>query len=200
MDRSSMDREAKQAPEEGRQAGHLEHEENRLWRWALWLLVLLAVAVAVLSWERLQNLPYNFGAVPLGLLVLMVLFAAYAYGRKREVSELKTLLRGLQERVGTVPSEEQLDQLSQVLQRSQRNFKELIDSIDDVAFAISLDGTVRTVNRQFASVLGMPYAEIIGKRLDELVLEPKRQDAEQELGLFRQKRRWAGLVRVHLTG
>ena len=109
-----MDREAKQAPEEGRQAGHLEHEENRLWRWALWLLVLLAVAVAVLSWERLQNLPYNFGAVPLGLLVLMVLFAAYAYGRKREVSELKTLLRGLQERVGTVPSEEQLDQLSQV--------------------------------------------------------------------------------------
>jgi len=195
-----MDREAKQAPEEGRQAGHLEHEENRLWRWALWLLVLLAVAVAVLSWERLQNLPYNFGAVPLGLLVLMVLFAAYAYGRKREVSELKTLLRGLQERVGTVPSEEQLDQLSQVLQRSQRNFKELIDSIDDVAFAISLDGTVRTVNRQFASVLGMPYAEIIGKRLDELVLEPKRQDAEQELGLFRQKRRWAGLVRVQLTG
>src|SRR5205807_5386459 len=38
------------------------------------------------------------------------------------------------------------------------------------------------------------------KRLDELVLEPKRQDAEQELGLFRQKRRWAGLVRVQLTG
>jgi PAS domain S-box-containing protein len=195
-----MGREAKQVPDEGRQAGHLEHEENRLWRWALWLLVLLAVAVAVLSWERLQNLPYNFGAVPLGLLVLMVLFAAYAYGRKREVSELKPILRGLQDRVGTVPSEDQLDQLSQVLQRSQRNFKELIDSIDDVAFAISLDGTVRTVNRQFASVLGIPYPQIIGKRLDELMLEPKRQDAEQGLGLFLQKRRWAGLLRVQLTG
>lgn len=195
-----MGKEAKQVADQAREAGHLEHEENRLWRWALWLLVLLAVAVALLSWERLQTLPYSLGAVPLGLLVLMILFAAYAYGRKREVSELKTLLRGLQERVGTVPSEEQLDQLSQVLQRSQRNFKELIDSFDDVAFAVSLDGTLRTVNRQVASLLELPYNQIIGKRLDDLLIEPKRQDAEKGLALFLQKRRWTGMVRAQLTG
>src|SRR5690348_10961987 len=139
-----MAKEVKQAAARVPESSHLEHEEKRLWRWALWLVVLLAVAVALLSWERLQKLPYRLGAVPIGLLVLMILFAAYAYGRKREVSELKTLLHGLQERVGAVPSEEQLDQLSQVLQRSQRNFKELIDSFDDVAFAMSLDGTLRT--------------------------------------------------------
>ena len=195
-----MGKEVNQVADPTRESSHLEHEENRLWRWALWLLVLLAVAVALLSWERLQNLPYSLGAVPIGLLVLMILFAAYAYGRKREVSELKTLLHGLQERVGAVPSEEQLDHLSQVLQRSQRNFRELIDSFDDVAFAISLDGTLRTVNRQFASVLGLSYNQIIGKRLDDFVLEPNRQDAEKGLALFLQKRRWTGMVRVQVAG
>jgi PAS domain S-box-containing protein len=195
-----MGKEVKQLAGENGGTSHLEHEENRLWRWALWLLVLLALAVALLSWERLQNLPYSLGAVPVGLLVLMILFATYAYGRKREVSELKILLRGLQERVGTVPSEEQLDQLSQVLQRSQRNFKELIDSFDDVAFAVSLDGTLRTVNRQVASLLDLPYNQIIGKRLDDFLLEPKREAAEKALALFLQKRRWTGMVRAQLAG
>ena len=46
---------------------------------------------------------------------LAVLFAVYAYGRRREVSELKVLLHDLQDRVGVVPSEEQLDQLTQVI-------------------------------------------------------------------------------------
>jgi len=35
-----------------------------------------------------------------------------------------------------------------MIARSQRNFKELIDSLEDVALAISLDGTFRTVNRR----------------------------------------------------
>ena len=64
----------------------LEREENRLWRLAMWFLVLLAVALSALLWERLQNVPYHLGAVAPGLLVLSVLFAAYAYGRRREVS------------------------------------------------------------------------------------------------------------------
>jgi len=57
-----------------------------------------------------------------------------------KVSELKTLLHGLQEHVGAAPSEAQLDQLSQMIQRSQRSFKELIDSFEDAACAVSLDG------------------------------------------------------------
>jgi len=65
-----------------RQENQLEREEGRLWRWSLWLLVLLALAVALLTWERLESLPYSLGALPAGLLVLMVLFAAYAYGRR----------------------------------------------------------------------------------------------------------------------
>ena len=121
----------------------------------LGFMVLLAVALAGLLWERLENIPFQLRAIPIGVLVLSILFAVYAYGRRREVSELKGLLRGLQEHVGAAPSEEQLDQLSQVIMRSQRNFKELIDSFDDPACAVSLDGTLRTVNKRITEMTGL---------------------------------------------
>jgi PAS domain S-box-containing protein len=200
MDGDSMDKNPKNTPKRPEEAGLFEQEESKLWRWALGFLILLAVAVAALSWEQLRDLPYSLGALPLGLLILVVLFAAYAYGRRREVSELKNLLSGLQDRVGAVPTEEQLDHLSQLLKKSQRNFKELIDSFDDVAFAMSLDGTLRTVNRQFASLLNVPYNRIVGQRLEEFIEEPKRADAEQGLARFVDRRRWAGLTRVRLKG
>jgi hypothetical protein len=91
--------------------GRLEREETQLWRWALGLIVLLAAALAYFSWEQLKNLPYKLWAIPAGLFVLSFLFATYAFGRKREVSDLKQLLRGLEERSGATPSEEQLDHL-----------------------------------------------------------------------------------------
>src|ERR1700730_16732369 len=92
----------------------LKKDEARLWRLALAFLVLLATGLAALSWERLESLPYHLGAIPIGLLLLAILFAAYAYGRRREVSELKHLLDDLHDRSGVAPSDQQLDQLSQV--------------------------------------------------------------------------------------
>ena len=179
-----------------RSPSHLEQEESKLWRVVLLFVVLLATALAALSWERFQNLPYRLSAIPVVLLLIAILFAAYAYGRRREVSELKVLLHGLQDRVGAVPSEEQLDQLSQVIRRSQRSFKELIDSFDDVAFAMSLEGILRTVNRRMADALGLTYGEIVGHRLDEFIEEPQRGFVEAGLGRFIEKRRWSGLTRV----
>jgi PAS domain S-box-containing protein len=108
------------------------------------------------------------------------------------------LLRGLQEHVGAAPSEEQLDQLSQVIMRSQRNFKELIDSFDDPACAVSLDGTLRTVNKRVAEMTGLPYADLIGRKIYELVDEPAREEVERSLGRFLDKKRWAGTVRIRL--
>lgn len=181
-----------------RTPGHLEREESQLWRWALMLLVLLATGLAALAWDRLQDLPYHLGAVPIGLVIVSVLFAVYVYGRRREVSELKSLLHDLEERSGVAPSPEQLDQLSQVISRSQKSFKELIDSLEDAAFALSLDGTLRTVNRSMSNLLHLPYAEIVGRKLDEFVEEPARAEIEANLGRFLEKRHWAGLVNVRL--
>jgi PAS domain S-box-containing protein len=181
-----------------RPSGHLEKEEARLWRLALGFLILLATGLAALSWERLQDLPYHLGAISIGLLVLAVLFAAYVYGRRREVSELKHLLQDLHGRTGATPSDEQLDQLGQVIQRSQRSFKELIDSFDDVAFACSLDGTLRTVNRRVTQLLGLAYADVVGHKIDDFLVEPLRRDVEGGLPRFLEKRRWSGLVRVQV--
>ncbi len=185
-------------PPTPRPPGTLEKEESQLWRWLLWFMVFLAVALAALLWERLETIPYSLRAIPIGVLVLSILFAVYAYGRRREVSELKEALRGLQEHVGAAPSEEQLDQLSQVIMRSQRSFKELIDSIDDPACAVSLDGTLRTVNRRVTELTGLAYSQLVGAKVYDLVEEPTREEVERGLGRFLEKRRWAGTVRLRL--
>jgi PAS domain S-box-containing protein len=178
--------------------GSLDREESQLWRWSLWFMVLLAVALAGLLWERLDNVPYSLRAIPIGVLVLSVLFAAYAAGRRREVGELKKALRGLQEHVGAAPSEEQLDQLSQVIMRSQRNFKELIDSFDDPACALSLDGTFRTVNKRVAQLAELTYSDLVGRKIYDLIEEPTREDIERSVGRFLEKKRWAGTIRLRL--
>jgi PAS domain S-box-containing protein len=176
----------------------LDREESQLWRWILLFMVLLAAGFAALAWERLETLPYHLGPMALGVLLLSVLLAVYAYGRRREVTELKTLLHGLQEHVGAAPSEEQLDQLSQVIMRSQRSFKELIDSFDDAACAVSLDGTLRTVNRRISELAGQSYQGLVGQKIYDFIEEPTRESVEQGLGRFLDKKRWAGTVRVRL--
>ena len=181
-----------------RPAGGLDREESQLWRWMLGFMLLLAVALTALMWERLENIPYFLRAIPIGVLALSVLFAVYAAGRRREVGELKDALRGLQDHVGAAPSEEQLDQLSQVIMRSQRNFKELIDSFDDPACAVSLDGTIRTVNKRVTELTGFKYSELIGQKIYDFIEEPTREDAERGLGRFLEKKHWTGMVRLQL--
>jgi PAS domain S-box-containing protein len=159
-------------------------------------MVLLAAGFAALAWERLETLPYHLGPMALGVLVLSVLLAVYAYGRRREVGELKLLLQNLQEHVGAAPSEDQLDQLNEMIARSQRSFKELIDSLEDAACAVSLDGTLRTVNKSVAELVGLPFTSIVGKKFFDFLEEPTRGSLEAGLARFLEKRHWAGTVRV----
>ena len=184
------------SPRRSRPSRNLEREESQLWRWILLFMVLLAAGFAALAWERLESLPYHLGPMALGVLLLSILLAVYAYGRRKEVGELKVLLQDLQEHVGAAPSEEQLDQLNELIARSQRNFKELIDSFDDAACAVSLDGTLRTVNKRVSELAGLPYTAIVGHKFFEFLEEPTRTSVEGGLVRFLEKRHWAGTVRV----
>jgi PAS domain S-box-containing protein len=159
-------------------------------------MILLAAGFAALAWERLESLPYHLGPLALGVLVLAVLLAVYAYGRRKEVGELKLLLQNLQEHVGAAPSEAQLDQLNQMISRSQRSFKELIDSLEDAACAVSLDGTVRTVNKRVTELAQLPYTAIVGQKFFDFIEEPSRGSIEAGLSRFLEKRHWAGTVRI----
>jgi PAS domain S-box-containing protein len=185
-------------PRSYRPPRNLEREESQLWRWILFFMVLLAAGFAALAWERLETLPYHLGPLAVGVLVLSILLAVYAYGRRREVSELKLLLQNLQEHVGAAPSEDQLDQLNEMIARSQRSFKELIDSLEDAACAVSLDGTLRTVNKSVAELVGLPYTSIVGRKFFDFIEEPTRASLEGGLSRFLEKRHWAGTVRLRL--
>jgi PAS domain S-box-containing protein len=173
----------------------LEKEETRLWRLAMLFVVFLATALAAVSWDRLQSLPYHLGFLPVAVLGVAIFFAAFTYGRRKRVSELRDLMQHLEQRAAT-PSEAQLDQLGQVISQSQRSFKELIDSFEDIAFAVSLDGTVRTVNRRSTEFLELPYGEVVGHRLFDFLDDPKRSDMERGLPRFIERRHWTGTLQV----
>jgi PAS domain S-box-containing protein len=197
MSQDFSDTRQPRAPQD-RPSKNLEREESQLWRWILLFMVLLAAGFAYLAWERLEALPYHLGPAALGVLLLSMLLAVYAYGRRREVVELKMLLEDLQEHVGAAPSEQQLDQLNEMIARSQRSFKELIDSFEDAACAVSLDGTLRTVNKSVAELVALPFTEIVGKKFFEFLEEPTRDSLESGLSRFLEKRHWTGTVRVRL--
>ena len=87
-------------------------------------------------------------------------------------------------------------ELFDIVSRSQRGFRELIDSFDRIAFNLSLDGRIQVINLRFADVLGLPFASIVGRPLEEFVAEPKSEELVGALPKFLEKRFWAGIVPV----
>src|SRR5213075_2233449 len=75
-----------------------EKRQNELWRLTFLILFLLVLAYAWTSWGSIRNLTHHFEALPIGLVVLVALFSAYMWRKIREISELRGLLRGIEER------------------------------------------------------------------------------------------------------
>jgi PAS domain S-box-containing protein len=86
--------------------------------------------------------------------------------------------------------------LFDIVTRSQKSFRELIDSFDRIAFNLSLDGQFRVVNRQFADVLGLPFAKIVNHSIEEFIAEPTREELVRALPRFVENHSWSGVVRV----
>jgi PAS domain S-box-containing protein len=174
----------------------LEHEEKKLWRLVLLFLGFIAVALAAATWDNLRSLPERLEAVPLGAVVLVALFAAYAYHKKREIAELRGMVRGFQAGASRPPTDAQIEKLTGVIAQSQRGYRDLIDSFDDIIFSLELDGTVRAANTAFARLLDVPFVEVVGHRLEEFLEEPRAAEVEKNLSRFLETRYWAGLVPV----
>jgi len=174
----------------------LEHQESRLWRFALLFLALLAAGFAAAAWQNIDLLPANLEALPVGTAVVGVLFAVYASKKRRELAELKGMLRGMYEREQAPPSEQQIGKLVDALSASQRNFRELIDSLEGVVLGLSLDGNIQTLNRTVVELLGRPFSEIAGHNLEEFLLEPTRAEAEKARARFLERRHWSGVLRA----
>jgi PAS domain S-box-containing protein len=180
---------------------HLSRRERGVWRAALLLLGALAIAFAATSWEPVRSMPHHLEALPVGLVVLVFLFVAYAWSKTNEISELRGLVRGIEQRASTVQDNDQLDQLFSLISRSQQGYRDLIDTFEDLLFSVSNDGKILTVNRSFADLLGLTFSEVVGRSMDEFFELPEASDRatlEQWFPRFLQRRRWTGIVRARV--
>jgi PAS domain S-box-containing protein len=178
-----------------------EKRQNELWRLTFLILFLLVLAYALTSWGSIRNLTHHFEALPIGLVVLVALFSAYMWKKTREISELRGLLRGIEERDAQPPSDRQMDQLFEMISKSQQGYRDLIDSFDDLLLAVTLDGRIRAVNRSFSDLVEAPFQEIIGRPLSEFAQESTGQEEEllrRLMPRFMERRHWTGVLQVRL--
>ncbi len=177
---------------------HLEHQESRLWRISLLFVAMLATGLAAASWEQFSHLALRLRAIPIGTVVMVVLFAVYLAAKRRQMAEMKGMLLGMQKGAEAPASEAQIGHLMEVLRSSQLGYRELIDSFDELTVSLSLDGTIRALNRASAALLQKPFPELVGRNLAEFLAEPGREDAERARAAFNASRRWSGVLRVRL--
>jgi PAS domain S-box-containing protein len=180
---------------------HLSRRERGVWAAALLLLGALAVAYAATSWQSVESLSHNLVALPIGLVVLVFLFGVYAWNKTNEISELRGLVRGIEQRSNAGHDNEQLDQLFSLISKSQQGYRDLIDTFEDLLFSVSNDGKVLTVNRSFADLLGLSFSDVVGRSIAEFFELPEESDRAalgQWLPRFIQRRRWTGVVRARV--
>ncbi len=178
-----------------------EKRQKELWRVTFLLLLVLATVFAFTSWDTLRSLTHRFEALPIGLVLLVALFGMHVWKRTQEMSELRGLVHGIEQRDAEPPSEKQIDQLFDRISRSQQGYRDLIDSFEDILIAMTLEGEIRAVNRSFANLIAMPFQEIVGKHLSEFVQEAAGEGqnlAKRAMPRFLERRTWSGVVNVHL--
>jgi PAS domain S-box-containing protein len=178
-----------------------EKRQNELWRVTFLLLLVLATVFAATSWDTVRSLTHRFEALPVGLVILVALFGMHVWKRTQEISELRGLVQGMEQSKVVPPEDRQIDQLFDLISRSQQGYRDLIDSFDDILIALTLEGEIRAVNRSFADLVGTSYQNIVGKQLSEFVTEATGEGpelAKRAMPRFLERRSWSGVVNVHL--
>ena len=161
----------------------------------------LALAFAATSWETIRAMPHNLEVLPIGLVILVFLFVAYAWNKINEISDLRGLVRGIEERTNHLQDHDQFDQLFSLISKSQQGYRDLIDTFEDLLFSITNDGKILTVNRSFADLLDVSFADVVGRGLDEFFDLPEASDRmalQNWMPRFMQRRRWTGVVRARV--
>ncbi len=92
----------------------------------------------------------------------------------------------------------QVQKLAEVIARSQHNYRELIDNLDQALFTISLTGELRVANLRLSEILGVSFQALIGHSLSEFIESPAQAEAERALPAFLEKGVWSGTIPVRL--
>ncbi len=94
--------------------------------------------------------------------------------------------------------ENSMDRLIEVISRSQHNYRELIDNLDQAVFALSMAGEIRVANRRLSEILEVPFSELIGRTLADFVESPTMADAKRALSLLMANGPWQGTIPIRL--
>jgi PAS domain S-box-containing protein len=178
-----------------------QKRQQELWRLTFFLLFVIAGVLAWVSWPTIRSSNLRLEAAPIGLVIVVTLLGVYTWRKTHEIAELKGLVRGLDRRGAEPPGDRQLQQLFQMISKSQQGFRDLIDSFDDVLLALSLEGEIRAVNRSFADFVGQPFQEIIGLPLSHFVTDESgvsEDDLKRGMNRFVERRMWSGVVQLRL--
>jgi PAS domain S-box-containing protein len=179
-----------------------EKRQSELWWLTRVVLLLLALAYAWTSRDSVRALAHGFERLPVFLVVLVILFGIYTWQKNQELSEMRRLMRGLEQHDEAAPSDKQLEQLFEIISRSQQGYRDLIDSFDDVLLALTLEGQIRAVNRSFSDLVGTPFQQIIGRPIADFLQEGGEgsQLLTRAMPRFLERRQWSGVVEVRLKG
>jgi PAS domain S-box-containing protein len=178
-----------------------EKRQRELWGLTFFLLFVISAVFAYLSWDSIRTAKIHLEALPFGLVILTGLLGVYIWRKSQQIAELKGMVRGFDQRAAGPPNDQQLEQLFQMISKSQQGFRDLIDSFDDVLLALSLEGEIRAANRSFADFVGQPFQEIIGLPLTQFLKDESGISEEflrRGINHFLERRFWSGVVQVRL--
>ena len=179
-----------------------EKRQRELWRFTFVVLLALAIFFSWTSWAAMGDSRHRYEIFPAILLVVIVaLFGAYRWNKTKEVSELRGHMSGREQPRAQLASDGQMEQLFEVISRSQQGFRDLIDSFDDLLLALTPDGKIRAANRSFSDLVRTPFQELIGRPLGEFVRESNGQGPDlvkRAMPRFLERRMWTGMVEVQL--
>jgi PAS domain S-box-containing protein len=193
-----MDPQSRSEDDQASRLSRLDVEESRLWRIAQLFLILLGVGVAVAVWDNLQQISahLNVVVIPFAAAALVIVFAGYSSKKRQEIALLRAELRGMEKGSAAPASDQTPDNLLDVIRRSQRGFRDLVDSLEDVVLSLSLEGVIQAANRSFADVLGLEFPAFIYQPITNYIVCPTAADVERILPRILERRHWSGVVQV----
>jgi len=104
-----------------------------------------------------------------------------------------------QDTIGSeAPSESPIGRLTELISRSQRGYRELIDNLDTALFTLSLEGEIRVANLRLSQILGASFQDLIGHKLSEYLESPGSEEMQRALPEFLQRGSWSGTIPLRL--
>ena len=136
--------------------------------------------------------------ISIGSLLLLALLMLIVWEKTREIAKLRGLIGGARPVRGRRVSIQEFERLFEVVSQSQQGYRDLIDTFDDLLFLISSEETFRAANRSVVDLFGVPFSEIIGRRVEDFLEVAGGEVARQALAHFIERGHWSGILRVKL--